>query len=753
MAIKFNPLSLEGFDFKGGTVGIGSSVSGSVGNSVLTTTSSGTLTEKILNDGQLLIGKTGDEPQVASLTGTLNQIIVTGGAGSITLSTPQDIAPTSSPTFSNLTVDNNLFVSNIKGGASGIDVDATGGTFDVSNLRITTVGNPVAATDAATKNYVDLAIQSVYDNPEFEDSLFRIFDNGDTTKKLAFEVSAISTATTRTITMPDQNINLGLLPTAIQQDGSVAFTNNQSMGMNRLVNVANPVNNTDAANKAYVDAALAGLDFQPDVDNYVVDASTTAPGVGLPAAATGQRYILASNTSSLHSNWGIISGVGDNDIVQYDGSNWFVAYDVSVQGEGALVWQRSDNYFMRWNGTDWFEFGGLAGVTAGAGLDKTGHTIFVELDTIPGLEFDTPGDAGKLRVKVDDSTIERHSSGLRVKASGITSNELATDSVTTPKIQNNAVNDTKIRLNNNQYLRGRDSANSSDINMFRINTADQIEFAVDIVPEIDSALYIGQPSRVIERVYANEITNTSGNLTLNSGSSVINASYNIIGNVQDPTAAQDAATKNYVDTEVASVYSNPEFNDDVFRIRDNGDTTKKIAFEASAISTATTRTITMPDQDINLGLLPTAIQRNGSVTFTADQSMGGFNLTNVATPTASHHAATKGYVDSLQDYTNTVTTSTFPSTLTLTNTITDNSFAFQIHASLNTSGVYRDVVYTVYGYEDKNTNNYVISVDLVGDSFPELTLQMNNTSDTLEMVCAGSLSGTLTVNLKKYVFN
>jgi hypothetical protein len=41
--------------------------------------------------------------------------------------------------------------------------------------------------------------------------------------------------------------------------------------------------------------------------------------------------------------------------------------------------------------------------------------------------------------------------------------------------------------------------------------------------------------------------------------------------------------------------------DNVFRITDQTDTTKRIAFEASGISTSTTRTITMPDEDITLG--------------------------------------------------------------------------------------------------------------------------------------------------------
>jgi len=45
-----------------------------------------------------------------------------------------------------------------------------------------------------------------------------------------------------------------------------------------------------------------------------------------------------------------------------------------------------------------------------------------------------------------------------------------------------------------------------------------------------------------------------------------------------------------------------EFPDNVFRIFDEADETKEIAFDASGITTATTRTITMPDADVDLGL-------------------------------------------------------------------------------------------------------------------------------------------------------
>lgn len=307
-----------------------------------------------------------------------------------------------------------------------------GGSLDLGTFTGAIISDNVTIKTALQE--LEAAIENIDITPDFLDTEFRISDDGDPTKKIAFEASALTTSTVRTISMPDADVDLSLVLSAIQADGTVAFTANQSMGGFRLTNLASPVNPGDAAPKSYVDAALAGLDFQPDVDAVVADANTTAPGVGLPAAALGQRYILESNTGTLNAAWGTIVGVGDNDIVEYDGTDWFVAYDVSAQGEGALVWDRDLNVFVRWDGVSWEEFGGLAGVTAGAGLIKTGNVLDIELDTDAGLEFDVPGDAGKLRARVDGVTIERHSGGLRVVAGGIDTNELADNGVTEAKL-------------------------------------------------------------------------------------------------------------------------------------------------------------------------------------------------------------------------------------------------------------------------------------------------------------------------------
>lgn len=105
------------------------------GTGISTTTGSGTfqinntgVTSNIAGTGISVSGATGavtiTNTGVTSLTGTANQVNVSASTGAVTLSLPQNIATSSSPTFASVTISN----------------------------------APSAGTDAATKNYVDAAI-------------------------------------------------------------------------------------------------------------------------------------------------------------------------------------------------------------------------------------------------------------------------------------------------------------------------------------------------------------------------------------------------------------------------------------------------------------------------------------------------------------------------------------------------------------------------------------------------------------------
>lgn len=80
-----------------------------------------------LTNGQVLIGSTGLGAVAATLTGTVHEVIVTNSAGAVTLSLPQAIDTTSSPSFANIT-DSGLTAS---------ELVATNATKQLESVAIT----------------------------------------------------------------------------------------------------------------------------------------------------------------------------------------------------------------------------------------------------------------------------------------------------------------------------------------------------------------------------------------------------------------------------------------------------------------------------------------------------------------------------------------------------------------------------------------------------------------------------------------
>lgn len=128
--------------------------------------------------------------------------------------------------------------------------------------------------------------------------------------------------------------------------------------------VANLVSTATMTNA--IENAIAGLDFQTDV-------------VGLESefAGVAGRYIYEDGTEFAT---GVSASAGDIVVVDASGVIVSVAYDVSTAGAGALVWSTTAVKWLRWNGSDWSIFGGLSGVTADNGIQKSGDTLSIKLD-------------------------------------------------------------------------------------------------------------------------------------------------------------------------------------------------------------------------------------------------------------------------------------------------------------------------------------------------------------------------------------
>ena len=140
-----------------------------------------------------------------TLTGTASQVTVTNGDG-----------VSGNPTISLA--------------ASGVVAGTYGSESLIPVPVIDTYGRITGITTAA-----------VVSPTVFSDSAFRIQDNADATKQLAFEVSGVATGTTCTLTMPNADINLGNL-------SSVATTDSNTLSGTRtriLGGSSNTVSGTD----------------------------------------------------------------------------------------------------------------------------------------------------------------------------------------------------------------------------------------------------------------------------------------------------------------------------------------------------------------------------------------------------------------------------------------------------------------------------------------------------------------------------
>jgi hypothetical protein len=258
-----------------------------------------------------------------------------------------------------------------------------------------------------------------------------------TAAELAYMQGVTSAVQTQ---IDSKQADLGYVP--VNKAGDTMSGNLQFDGTATATNMGAPVNPTDAVRLMDIDNLKADLDFQADVEAMQTDG--TLDPTATPVE--GVRYIV-TDTTTLHLNFGTIAGVENGDIVEFDGAEFVVAYDVSVLGAGALVWDRAQAKFMKYNGTAWTEHGGLSGVTASAGLTKSGNTISVKFDSGTtvggdgGVALDLANNRGL--VLVDPTTgeassapdavlatlltgaLESTDTGIRIKASGVDETHIA----------------------------------------------------------------------------------------------------------------------------------------------------------------------------------------------------------------------------------------------------------------------------------------------------------------------------------------
>jgi hypothetical protein len=110
-----------------------------------------------------------------------------------------------------------------------------------------------------------------------------------------------------------------------------------------------------------VDSATIPTNVLPSV-NAIVDPRLNGPGIGLPAASNGQRYLIVNplgnasigNGSAAWQNANTsITHALPNDIIQYNGSAWAVSYRPNSISNASYVTNTYTNIQYAWDGNQW----------------------------------------------------------------------------------------------------------------------------------------------------------------------------------------------------------------------------------------------------------------------------------------------------------------------------------------------------------------------------------------------------------------
>ena len=164
----------------------------------------------------------------------------------------------------------------------------------------------------------------------------------------------------------------------------------------KIVNLADPQNPQDAANKRYVDAATAGLSWKQAVNLLYDAAIPVMSGSGatqlvidghtvLGDADSGYRILITQSSNagiwvynSTGGTWELTRAADADTFEELKGAAVFV-----MEGSlyGSTSWVQSDHYITGFAGQDWVQFSGQGTYTAGDGLELNGSEFTVKLDS------------------------------------------------------------------------------------------------------------------------------------------------------------------------------------------------------------------------------------------------------------------------------------------------------------------------------------------------------------------------------------
>lgn len=368
---------------------------------LLTNDSSGLVSELgPLTNGQLLIGSTGAAAVPAAITGTTSQVIVTNGPGSITLSTPQNIATTSSPTFVGATLTGL--------NTAGIVTNTSGGVLGTVS-RV-----PLANTATGTLNYV-LTGQGA------SDPVYQLVTDSNISASAAISRSKIAAGTAYRLLVNDSGglvSELGPLTNGQLLIGSTgaAAVPATITGTSNQISVA-----TGAGSITLSTPQDIGTGSSPTFGGLTITGSTAFQNVNVSTSGnidtmintstgvrlTGTSVVLRGITAGSNGTTIFIRNVTGGNVTVTNNSGAVTAANAILTGTGSDLTLSSDaSIIVRYDSTTakWSVVGGSGGSTSGSGGSAL-PIVWFEDGVAPAQLVENGGQVYSFNTAADSQTL------------------------------------------------------------------------------------------------------------------------------------------------------------------------------------------------------------------------------------------------------------------------------------------------------------------------------------------------------------
>jgi hypothetical protein len=285
-------------------------------------------------------------------------------------------------------------------GGEGIDIAVTDNTITVTAEDASDTNKGIASFNTAsfTVTSGDVTIKNGgITNDQLEHDYVTI---GDVTVTLGDLPTTTITGLT-SITSGNLTVSASEIESTAGISLAPAVGNHVSVNSTRIMDLADPEQDTDAVNKRYVDGVAAGLTWKQAV-NLLADSNIALTGntgtlvidshSALTSSNDGYRLLLTGQTTSSQNGIyvyneaaGVYTLTRTTDADAFGELNGAAVFVIEGTAYGTTGWTQTNHYLSNFSNQTWIQFSGTNQYQAGDGLDLTGTEFSVNVGA--GLEI------------------------------------------------------------------------------------------------------------------------------------------------------------------------------------------------------------------------------------------------------------------------------------------------------------------------------------------------------------------------------